>query len=179
MRGWRWAPWCAGLADALGTKLPERWSVTVHSWMLASTAGCTHGLLRSWPAAPSLTPRTELPKLPSAHSRDLYEKVFSACGGVYWNATEGSPCDRALDRVWHAGWCPRSVACLAACSWLDSSMIGGGLGCSALRTASAHPFCAPPRSFCCSVRPEHLRCAGVVLPWAQPVHQWGAAERCS
>lgn len=35
-------------------------------------------------------------------SRDLYEQVSSACGGVYWNATEGSPCDRALDRVWHA-----------------------------------------------------------------------------
>jgi serine carboxypeptidase-like clade 1 len=35
-------------------------------------------------------------------SRELYEQVYSACGGVYWNATEGSPCDRALGRVWHA-----------------------------------------------------------------------------
>lgn len=62
-----------------------------------------------------LTNPAHLPCLhpPTHRSREQYEQVFSTCGGVYWNATEGSPCDRALNRVWHAGQCKgQPLGCL-------------------------------------------------------------------
>ncbi|KAL4430952.1 hypothetical protein ABPG75_006208 [Micractinium tetrahymenae] len=35
-------------------------------------------------------------------SRELHQRTHNACGGFYWNASEGSACDRALDEVYHA-----------------------------------------------------------------------------
>lgn len=35
-------------------------------------------------------------------SRELHQRAHSACGGSYWNASEGSACDRALDEVYSA-----------------------------------------------------------------------------
>lgn len=52
---------------------------------------------------PTPTRRAALPAWVPACSRELHQRAHHACGGSYWNASEGSKCDAVLDEVYHAG----------------------------------------------------------------------------
>lgn len=83
---------------------------------------------------------TRAPPLCPPRSRELYGEAAHACGGVYWNATGGSPCDRALDRVWRASECAaRDAALVGPTRSLGQSMPLAGCALRPTAPASASP----------------------------------------